>query len=659
MRACLRLNVMVIACMVTLLSGAVFAVDAPIADAARSGDLERVKSLTCMVTLLSGAVFAVDAPIADAARSGDLERVRSLIGEGADVGAAHGDGMTGLHWAAKGGYVEIAKLLIASGADVQAGTLIGAYMPLHVASEAANLAVVKMLLEAGAEVNVRVTSSGASPLHLAATAAGGEAVVVALLDAGADVNAREAYAEQTPLMFAAANNRTASVSKLIERGADPALSTIVVDVATRVAQDRRGHEEFQQILAFIEGCGLKPNLVQEQMAIREVRSHLDDELQPSERWGAPTRRDHDNVLERHGQYLSIREVQVGKWGGSTALLYAARDGKMDAAMALLDGGANIDQVSGGDGVSPLLAAAMNGHFDLVLRLLKRGADPNPAATNDGITPLFAVINTRWGNRSEYPQPRAHDIAEADYLQVAEALLKAGANPNARLTKNLWSFDHNHILGQELTGATPMWRAAFAMDVKMLRLLGSYGADPNIPVQQPELGMRLGRMPDSRTDDDSGLPILPAGTPDTYPVQMAAGAGHVGFAASALHQAPNGALESVKYLVEEFSVDVNVKDSWGYTPLHYAAAWAQDELVSYLVSKGADVQARTRLGQTVLDMAMGGYRSYYMAEYYPETAKLLESLGATVECPDLHFGGTGYVCPGAVANGATDYRALGL
>ena len=617
-----------------------------------------VVATVCMAALLSGAVFAAAAPIADAARRGDLARVKTLIAGGADVNGAQGDGMTGLHWAAKSGHVEIAKLLISSGADVQAETRIGAYTPLHIASESAKLAVVKMLLEAGADVNARTTSNGASPLHLAAAAANGPEVVAALLDRGADANARETYAGQTPLMFAASSNRAASVMELTAHGADPALITTVLDVATQVAQDRRGHEELRQILDFIRGCGLQPSWIQEQQAIRTVRSHLDDELQPSERWGRPTRRDHDNVLTRYGQYLSIREVLVGKVGGTTALLYAARDGQADAAMALLDGGANIDQVSG-DGSSPLLAAAMNGHFDLVLRLLERGADPNLAAANDGIAPLFAVVNTQWGNRSEYPQPRAHDTAETDYLQVADALMKAGANPNAQLTANLWSFDHNHILGQELTGATPMWRAAYAMDVELLRLLASYGADPNIPVYQPELGMRLGRMPDSRTDDDSGLPVLPAGTPDTWPIQMAAGAGHVGFAASALHQAPNGALPSVKFLVDELNADVNVKDSWGYTPLHYAAAWAQDDLIRYLVSKGADVTAKTRLGQTTLDMAMGGYRSYYMAEYYPETVALLKSLGATVECPDLHFGGTGYVCPGAVANGATDYRALGF
>ena len=101
--------------------------------------------------------------------------------------------------------------------------------------------------------------------------------------------------------------------------------------------------------------------------------------------------------------------------------------------------------------------------------------------------------------------------------------------------------------------------------------------------------------------------------------------------------------------------MNVKDAWGYTPVHYAAAWGQNDVISYLVSKGADVTTKTRLGQTTADMAAGGYRAFFKAQEYPETVRLLESLGVRVECVDSHFGGTGYVCPTAVANGAIDYQ----
>lgn len=610
----------------------------------------------CMAVLLAGMASRAEAQVvADAATSGDVEQVRSLLAQGADVNDAQGDGMTALHWAAERGDVRLAELVLSAGADLEAGTRIGAYTPLHIASKGAHMAVVERLLEAGADANARTTNSGSTPLHLAAAALGGELVVAALLDSGADADARETSAGQTPLMFAAAANRAGSVRELLARGADPTLQTVVVDVATRVAQDRRGHHELRRILEFIEGCGLEPSLAQAQEAIRVVREGLDLELQPSERWGPPVLREHDNISERFGQYLSIREVLVDKWGGMTALLHAARKGHTEAAMALLDGGADVNQVSGAIASSPLMIAAVNGHFDLMLRLLERGADPNLATSNDGVTPLFGVINTQWAIKSEYPQPRAQDGQQTDYMTVVEALLEAGADPNAQLKTNLWYFDHGtHVMGMELTGATPMWRAALAQDVELLRLLASYGADPNISTYFPELGMRLGRKPDSRTDDDSGLPTLPAGTPDTSPIHMAAGGGHVGFGGSSARHAPNGTLPSVQFLVEEFNVDVNVADAWGYTPLHYAASWGKIDVVRYLISKGANVTARTRLGMTTADMAAGGYRGYFKAQEYPETVELLVSLGAEVDCVDGHFGGTGATCAWAVERGAIDY-----
>ena len=75
-----------------------------------------------------------------------------------------------------------------------------------------------------------------------------------------------------------------------------------------------------------------------------------------------------------------RETLVGRTGGMTALLFAAREGNLDAVEALLDGGADIDQVSGGDQTSALVIAALNGQFDVALELVARGADPNLQAS---------------------------------------------------------------------------------------------------------------------------------------------------------------------------------------------------------------------------------------------------------------------------------------
>jgi len=70
--------------------------------------------------------------------------------------------------------------------------------------------------------------------------------------------------------------------------------------------------------------------------------------------------------------------------------------------------------------------------------------------------------------------------------------------------------------------------------------------------------------------------------------------------------------------------VNKRDAGGYTPLHHAAARGDNEMIMYLVSKGADVKAVARNGQTTVDMANGPVQRL---RPFPETIQLLENLGA--------------------------------
>ncbi|MDG2375857.1 MAG: ankyrin repeat domain-containing protein, partial [Woeseiaceae bacterium] len=72
-------------------------------------------------------------------------------------------------------------------------------------------------------------------------------------------------------------------------------------------------------------------------------------------------------------------------------------------------------------------------------------------------------------------------------------------------------------------------------------------------------------------------------------------------------------------------DLNLRDGNGYTALHHAAARGDNELIHYLVEKGADVTAVSRKGQTTADMANGPTQR---VSPFPDTISLLESLGAT-------------------------------
>ena len=559
-----------------------------------------------------------DAPVADAAMRGDADRVTALLRSGADVDAAQGDGMTGLHWAAYRGELRLVETLLAAGASPEVVTRNGRYTPLHLAARYGFSDVVEALLAAGADVEVETSTGAARPLHLAA-ASGRETAVRALLEGGAEVDAREEGWGQTPLMFAASSGRTGVVRALLEHGADPALNTRVVDIPTMEAVDRTAGQARTEVLeafraeADDEGSW-RPDPDQVGAAVRAAREVQEASTISDE---APERALDDDAFVG---YAGL----VGAQGGLTALLHAVREGHMETALALLDGGADIDQRSAGDGTPPLLMATINGHFDLALELLGRGADPN-LASKAGATPLYTALNTQWAPKARYPQQQAYQQQRASYLDVMKALLEAGADPDARLDQHLWYMSYTFdLLGINAAGSTAFWRAAYATDVDAMRLLVAHGANPNIPTRKPP-ERRRGGGGAAEGPDPSGLAPVPVGGPGVWPIHAAAGVGYgQGYAGNAHRHVPDGWLPSMRYLVEELGVDVNARDHDGYNAVHHAAARGDDEMIAFLVEHGADVTAVSRLGQTTVDMANGPVQRI---QPFPSTVALLERLGA--------------------------------
>ena len=594
-------------------------------------------------SLVASAGMPAGSSVADAAERGDVQAVRTLLYQGADVNAAQGDGMTALHWAAYNGDVESTRMLIYAGASLVAITRIGNYTPLHLASRGGSGAVVGTLLEAGADPTAITTAGGASPLHFAAAAGSAEAITL-LLDHGADVDARESSWSQTALIFAAANNRVDALDVLLRRGAEVSATTRVLDVPAHDRALKQAKERRDQRLAALQDPNPevedpaeegKDPIATEQSERGSLAGQLvgnaagqehDREQPPSESTKELIETEEEARLREEAEGLppSYPEL-VGSHGGLTALLHAAREGYVDAVLSLLEAGADIDQVSTGDHTSPLVIAVINGHFDLAMQLLELRADP--ALANDGgVTALFATINTHWAPKSRYPQQYAYKQQQTTYLQLTQALLEAGADPNVRLTKHLWFLSYNfHLLGVDTKGATPFWRAAYATDVAAMRLLAAYGSDSNIPTQKIPPRRRYADSGTQGKADPSGLALVPVGGPAVYPIHAASGAGYgEGYAGNSHRHVPEGWMPSVRWLVEELGADVNARDHNGYAPLHHAAARGDNEMVQYLVDHGADVTVVSRRGQTTVDMANGPVQRI---QPFRETIELLENLGA--------------------------------
>jgi ankyrin repeat protein len=558
---------------------------------------------------------------------------------------------------------------------VSAVTRIGQYTPLHIAARTGNAAVVKALLDARAPVDARTAPSGATALHLAATA-GNVDVIAALLDAKADVNALEPEWNQTPLIFAAAAGRTEAVKLLLKRGADPDAQAKAVDLGKESQLDRAARALQQKILEATVPKGQKATASQLQASVQAARELLRSGKVP------PPDPNATAGQERNFNPEETNPAQNFK-GGMTALHHAVRQGYVDAAAALIEGRADINKPMAGDGSSPLVVATINGQFDAAMLLIEKGADPNLAMKGTGVHALWAAINTQWQPRTRFPQPQNTEQQKHTYLDVMEALLKAGADVNARITSHPWIMvytgcGNNNCGLADTSGSTAFWRAAYSVDIDAMKLLAKHGADVNIPTSASGRG-RGGRggpppgapgaqggaqgapaaapgaagaaappaaalpgapqglvardvgaggavppTPDAEQERYNAPPVPPGG-PGAFPIHAAAGVEYgEGFAGNAHRHAPGGWLPAIKYLVEELGADVNARDNDGYSPLHHAAARGDNEVILYLVSKGADVRAVARTGQTTADMANSPVQRL---SPIPETVALLMKLGS--------------------------------
>ncbi len=406
---------------------------------------------------------------------------------------------------------------------------------LHYAVRADDVETMRMLLRAGADVN-SATREGITPLALAAVN-GSLVSTRILLEAGANANAVLPEGE-TVLMTAARTGKPDVVKALLDHGADLKAREHWFGETALMWAAAEDHVDTIKVLV-------------ERGADVNERSRLLD---------VPRRRNGQSILP------------LGNW---TPLMYAARQGALEAAKTLAALGADLN-LTDPDGATALVLAIINANYDVAAALAEKGADPNVADKEAKMAALYAAVDM---DRLAigHGRPNTKPSGQLSAVDLIKVLLAHGADPNARLAAPL--FQRHHTAGDRALGegSTPFMRAAKSGDIVVMKLLVAAGADPKLtqPNQANALMLAAGM---GWRDGSPAAPSYDQGS-------------------------EKDAIEAIK-LCMELGLDINATTNTGETALHAAVSGrASETIVRFLVENGASLTAKNKQGRTPLEVAV--------------------------------------------------------
>jgi cytohesin len=480
------------AVMLVTLSWSSFAFCGEIHDAAKSGDLEKVKALLKdKPNLVFSKDKKGDTPLLVAVKFGHKDVAAFLLAHKANVNAKGKDeaftgegfqgkslGGTPLHWAAMKSDTGMAELLLANGADVNAkddGTpLHWAVSPTHHKPVSACKEMMELLLANGANVNAK-DEDGQTPLHRAAWIHQTEMAEL-LLAHKADVNAKD-NDDETPLHLAVAHwgdTEQDIVKLLLVKGAEinarnkegdtPLLLVakyctgdismaefLVANGADVNAKDKKGYTALTIPKDY--ACPKLIELLQENGAHGSVRADADifdavsngdaeavkALLKNNPRLAYTERGDGNTPLDLAALY-GLKDIvkllatdktsaNARNSAGMTPLHYAARQGQKDVVVWLLAKGADVN-AKDNLGWTPLHQAAWGCAKDVAELLLAHGADIN-ATNNDGWTPLHWAAKDGCDDEVEFLLAKNAEVNATN--NDGETPLRLSHNFNRRVT----------------------------------------------------------------------------------------------------------------------------------------------------------------------------------------------------------------------------------
>ena len=436
-----------------------------------------------------------------------------------------------------------------------------------------DLEMVEVLIGAGADLNA-ANDYGIAPLYIACMNQNA-GMVLKLAGAGADAN-QATWTGETPLMTCARIGLIDGVAALLNGNAD-----------VNAKDTRRGQTALMWAIA--EGHPTVARLLMGKGADVNAQSKMLDGFTP----------------KIYKTYYGT--LEISSRGGFTPLMFAASVGDLESAKLLVARGADVNHSTMEDGNTMLLATA-NGHEDVALFLLESGADPNSKAGDgsditalhyalrDGIKSLmeskgagFFSQLVQQEQQSTTKKEEAGPLDGANMPRLVKALLARGADANARMGLPPARLRKGGRAYVSVEGATPFLLAAASGDVPSMRLLAESKADTRLGTKVNEGESPVGKNSDDAQFEGSATALLAA----------------AGLGRSRDRRGPEAqrAFEAVKTLLE-MGADVNQVNETGWTALHAATYIGADNIVQYLIEKGARLDVQNGCGQTPLTLANG-------------------------------------------------------
>jgi ankyrin repeat protein len=432
------------------------------------------------------------------------------------------------------------------------------------AVKSGNRESVRALLKQNVPVNA-VDADGTTALHWAARADDMDTVQL-LVRSGANPKAADRYGI-TPLSLAAEVGDARLVEFLIKAGADPNAVKPNGETILMIASRTGKPEAIKVLLANGAKVDARENEFGETALMWAAAENNAAAIRVLAEGGAD--KNARSTLLKFPEFKFITSGMVTTSlprGGWTPLMYAARQGSIDAARALADAGADLNAADP-EGSTALILAVINAHFDLAEALLEKHADPN-IADSTGMTALYAAVDMHTlGPMLSRPGPKVTDNLDAADLVVK--LLDHDANPNVRLKRPIIGRHHDSGDATMGEGTTPLIRATKNVDVPVIRSLLQGGADPSIPQK------------------DYSTPMMAAIR---------------GVAGTAVSEAKT--IEAIQLFLDH-GADVDAFNASGQTALHIAAGRGADEVVRFLASHGAKLDLKDKQNHTPLETAQNG------------------------------------------------------